>query len=331
MRRPLVAVVVTLAAVVSSAAVTSAAGATASPRPKPSAGCNQSTVTPGEEQVTIQSGGVERFYFRHVPPGYDGTNPMPLVIDFHGYIEPAAIHVIHSKLGPYGDEHGFITLTPSGTGQPVHWEVGLHSADVRFVAQLLDEAETTLCVDTRRIYAAGLSNGAIFSSILACSLSDRIAAIAPVSGVRDFKRCAPDRPVPVVAFHGTDDKVLSFDGGLGPVGLNLPTSNGQTLGQVRPDLAKGKSIPDTVAAWAKRNGCKKTPTEKRVADDVKLVRYSGCDANATVELYEIIGGGHTWPGSEFSRAIESTVGHVTFSIDADQVMWDFFQAHPLRG
>jgi polyhydroxybutyrate depolymerase len=252
-----------------------------------------------------------------------------MIIDFHGFLEPANIHTIHSKLGPFGDEHGFITLTPSGTGQPVHWDLALHSADVRFVNQLLDEAEATLCVDTRRIFAAGLSNGAIFSSVLACSLSDRIAAIAPVAGVTNFKRCKPDRPVAVIAFHGTADQVISFDGGLGPIGLNLPTDDGRTIGEIRPQLANGPSVPETVAAWAKRNGCKKKPNEQQIADDVKLVRYSGCDDNATVELYEIIGGGHTWPGSEFSRAIESSVGHVTFSIDADQELWDFFQKHPL--
>jgi len=301
--------------------------------PKRSAGCRDATaIAPGEEQVTLVSDHVERWYFRHVPPTYDGTTPLPLVVDLHGYLEGATIHATHSKLGQFGDTHGFITLTPNGTGEPVHWEVGLRSADVRFISRLLDEAEDSLCIDTRRIFVTGLSNGAIFTSILACTLADRIAAVAPVAGVREFLRCRPDRPVPVVAFHGTEDQVLSFDGGLGPIGLNLPTDEpGQTIGQLRPDLAKGKSIPDTAAAWAKRNGCKKKPTEEEIAPDVTLVRYSSCDEGATVELYEIIGGGHTWPGSEFSAVIENAVGHVTFSIDANEVMWAFFEDHPLKG
>jgi polyhydroxybutyrate depolymerase len=332
MRRALIAVLVaTMGLVAVPSTANAGKGGGSGTAPKRSAGCREATpIAPGEEQVTLAAD-VERWYFRHVPPTYDGTTPMPLVVDLHGYLEGATIHATHSKLGAFGDTQGFITLTPNGAGDPVHWEVELRSVDVRFIKRLLDEAEDTLCIDTRRIFVTGLSNGAIFSSILACTLADRIAAIAPVAGVRDFRRCRPDRPVPVVAFHGTDDQVLAFDGGLGPIGLSLPTDQpGQTIGQARPELAEGTSIPDTVAAWANRNGCKKKPTKEEIAPDVTLVRYSSCDDGATVEFYEIIGGGHTWPGSEFSAVIENAVGHVTFSIDANQVMWDFFQKHPLK-
>jgi polyhydroxybutyrate depolymerase len=332
-RRVLVAVLVATAALVGSPSATNAEVAhSTGPRPRPSDGCDTETnVGSGEEQLTLVSNDVTRTYFRHVPPSYDAAEPLPLVVDLHGYLEGATIHKAHSRLGTFGDEHGFITLTPEGSGTPVHWEVELRSPDVKFIGQLLDEAEQTLCVDTRRIFVAGFSNGAIMSSILACSLADRIAAVAPIAGIRDFRRCRPDRPMPIVAFHGTEDQVLSFDGGLGPVGLNLPTDvPGQTVGQARPQLAKGKSIPDTAAAWAKRNGCKKKPTPDSIAADVTMLRYSDCDGGAAVELYEIIGGGHSWPGSEFSRAIESVIGPVTFSIDANELMWDFFQKHPLK-
>ena len=331
MRTPVVPVLVVAVALTNVASVAGAARSGSPARPKPSTGCEATAaVAPGEVQVTTQFGGEERWYLRHVPPSYDGATPLPLVLDLHGYLEGATIHAIHSKLGPFGDEHGFITLTPNGTGEPIHWDVALHSPSVKFIEQVLDEAEDTLCIDERRVFVSGLSNGAMFASVLACSLSDRIAAIAPVAGVRNFKRCRPEHPMPVVAFHGTADMVLSFDGGLGPVGLGLPVAPGKTIADVRPDLAEGASIPDIVNAWAKRNGCKKKPETKQIADDVKLVRYSGCDDDATVELYEIIDGGHTWPGSEFSAAIENAVGRVTFSIDADQIIWKFFQEHPLR-
>lgn len=301
---------------------------------RPSKGCsgNTTTVAPGEERITTTASGEERSYFRHVPPAHDGTTPIPLVVDFHGYGEGAQVHVRMSELGAFGDEQGFATVTPQSPGAVARWDTQLGSADVDAVGDLLDEVEAVLCIDTARVFVTGLSNGATMTSAVACAYADRVAAVAPVAGIQNPKGCDPDRPVPIVAFHGTDDPYIGFDGTLGDAALALPAPDGS--GRTLRDLGVGKdvlgpSIPEVVEAWAKRNGCRTKPRERSVADDVTLVTFP-CKAAREVELYRVEGGGHSWPGSEFSRAIEAVVGYTTFSISANEIMWEFFQAHPLR-
>jgi polyhydroxybutyrate depolymerase len=303
--------------------------------PGASRGCSSPRVTAGETQVNTTSGGTPRYYIRHDPPSYDGKRPVPLVVDLHGYLEGAQVHAINSMLGRFGDEHGFVTITPQGTGSPAaHWDDALQGPDVQFIGDLLNEAERTLCIDERRVFVTGYSNGAFLASSLACVDANRIAAIAPVAGLRDPPGCKPARRVPVVAFHGTGDEWVAFSGGLGPRALTAPADDGtnRTLGETPAgqDVARGASIPAIVAAWAKRNHCDSKPSEAPVTSDVTLIRYR-CRSRADVELYRIAGGGHTWPGSSFSSAIGAFVGPTTTSIAADALMWAFFQAHPLSG
>ena len=307
--------------------------AAAAARPaKASAGCKAAPVAPGEQQVETTSGGASRSYIRRVPPAYDGTKPVPVVIDLHGSLEGARLHATNSMLGPFGDQHGFVTITPQGSGDVVPaWEVELDSPDVRFIGDLLDEIPRTLCVDDRRIYVTGFSNGAFLASTIACVYADRIAAIAPVAGLLDPAGCKPARPVPIVAFQGTGDEFVAFTGGLGPRARVTPANDGtgRLLGETSGGRAVARSAPTekVAAAWAKRNKCATKAKETRVAPDVTAARYR-CARRADVQLYRIEGGGHTWPGSEFSRAIESAVGPTTFSISADEIMWQFFGAHP---
>jgi polyhydroxybutyrate depolymerase len=302
---------------------------------KPSAGCKAAAVPPGAQRVDTTSGGAPRWYVRHAPASYDGTKPTPLVVDLHGYLEGAELHEINSRLGVFGDAHGFVTITPQGSGDVVPgWDVERDAADVRFVGDLLDEAGRTLCIDDRRIFVTGLSNGAFLASTLACVYADRIAAVAPVAALRDPPGCKPARPVPIVTFAGTGDEFVAFTGGLGPraQAASANDGTGRMLGETSGGklVARSASMPKITAAWAKRNRCAAKPKETSVASDVTLVRYR-CPKRADVELYRIDGGGHTWPGSEFSRQIESFLGPTTFSINANEVMWAFFQAHPLRG
>ncbi len=312
-----------------------AAGQADAVRAKPSAGCKAAAVVPGVEDVTTMSGGVPRSYLRNVPPSYDGKTPVPLAVDLHGALEGARLHETNSRLGAFGDEHGFVTLTPQGSGDVVPaWEVEFDSPDVRYVNDLLDEAERTLCVDEHRVFLAGYSNGAFLASTLACTDAKRIAAIATVAGLMNPAGCKPARRVPIVAFQGTGDQFVAFTGGLGAQARVTAANDG--TGRMLGDTSGGKAVarsastPKVAATWAKRNHCAAKPTETSVAPDVVLVRYR-CPNHADVALYRIEGGGHTWPGSEFSKAIESAVGPTTFSINADEVMWSFFQAHPLRG
>ncbi|GIU86937.1 MAG: hydrolase [Acidimicrobiia bacterium] len=305
----------------------------------PSGGCGGATAPPpGESTVTTTSGGVERTYVRHVPPAHDGTTPVPVVVDFHGYAEGAAVHVLMSGLGPYGDEQGFVTITPQGLGAVPRWDVQTGSADLAFFGDLLAEIGRTLCVDTNRVYVTGLSNGAFMTSAVACAYADRVAAVAPVAGIRAIEGCDPARAVPVVAFHGTADGFVTYDGSLGEAALDLPApdGSGRTLrdlveaGEVPPREAQGPSVPETTAAWAERNGCAAgEPAEEQVASDVTRLAWD-CPPGAEVVLYRVEGGGHSWPGSEFSRSIEAVIGPTTSSISANEEMWAFFEEHPLR-
>ncbi len=300
---------------------------------KPSSGCTATTgVVPGEETINTTSSGAPRWYFRHVPASYDPTKPMPVILDLHGYSEGATIHTKMSSLGAYGDAHGFVTITPQGSGDKVPmWDTALDGKDMTYIGDLLDEVERTVCVDTNRVFTAGLSNGAFMTSAVACKYADRVAAVAPVAGIRDILGCKPARPVPVIAFHGTNDGYVAYDGGLGEKVASLPSPDGTgTLGEgaVATPENKGPSIPEITADWAKRNGCRTVPVEKPVTADVTLLDFP-CPKGDEVELYRVTDGGHTWPGSTFSKAVESAVGFTTFTIDANELIWKFFENHPL--
>ena len=301
----------------------------------PSAGCaqKQTPATPTDDKVTTTSGGESRWYLRHVPPTYVPGSPSPVVIDIHGYQEGAAIHAVMSRLGAYGDTHGFITLGPNGTGIVTHWDTALGGKDLKFIGDMLDEVEAAMCVDTNRVFVTGLSQGAFMTSAVACVYANRIGAAAPVAGVMsNIKDCKPARAVPLVTFHGTADGFVAFDGGLGKDALNLPSPDGKGKVGDQPGIKnsrKGLTIPQQVAGWAQRNGCADTPTETKIAYDVTLVNYT-CTNRRDVAFYRVADGGHTWPGSEFSKTIAKVVGRTTDSINADEVMWKFFEAHPLR-
>jgi polyhydroxybutyrate depolymerase len=318
----------------------SVAGAADSKRMKPAAspGCESAAVVaPGETNESVDSSGSPYTYIRHVPPTYDGSTPVPVVVDFHGYAEGASIHTQMTMLGAKGDAEGFVTIFPQGQGLGVvaSWDDDLDGPDVAFVGDLLDAVESTMCVDTNRIFVTGLSNGAFMTSAVACAYADRVAAVAPVAGIRDIEGCDPARPVPVVTFHGTTDTFVAFDGGLGTSALALPApdGSGRTLGDLaaaNPDAEElqSPSVPTVVRSWAKRNDCAKRPSRTEVGADITRVRYR-CPKRATVELYRVEGGGHTWPASEFSKAISAIVGVTTDTVVANDVMWKFFRNHPL--
>jgi len=180
----------------------------------------------------------------------------------------------------------------------------------------------------------GYSNGAVMASVLACVDAAQVAAIAPVSGIANPASCNPSRPVPVVAFHGTSDPLLPYTGGLSAEAYKLPLPPGtkgnlsRLLGDNAPQSTKGPSVPKTTAAWAKRDGCASSSTTRVVAKNVALISYA-CPNGATVSLYRIRGGGHTWPGSVADTKAKA-LGATTMAISADKIIWSFFQSHPLQ-
>jgi polyhydroxybutyrate depolymerase len=301
-----------------------------------SAGCSvTSPASPGMTNLLLAAGGDNGAYVQEVPPTYSGHAPMPLVIDLHGYGEAASIQVNISALGAFGTSHGFITITPQVTDTVPQWNTALGSKDIAFIGGLLQRVKATLCVDTNRVFVTGYSEGAFLTSALVCRYASQIAAVAPIAGIQSPKGCHPSRPVPVVAFHGTADPIVSYNGGLSKEALSLPAPDGskRTLGQYLGPAGiaakkKGPSIPAFTAEWAARNNCQPHPKDAKVTSDVTSIIYS-CPHRADVELYRVTGGGHAWPGSLASKAIESVIGKVTYTISANAIMWKFFQAHPL--
>jgi len=289
----------------------------------PSAGCAAPhTVAAGITNATVMSGGMERAYQLDVPDSYDGTRPFALVFALH----PLSItyEVMASQVG-FDDmqkSYDFIGVAPSGLldhGTPYWFAAPVaDNYDVTFISDLLDQLEATLCIDTSRVFSTGISNGAQMSSLLGCRLAGRIAAIAPVEGEEFLEPC-DGQPEPILAFHGTADPILPYEGG----GLNATNiaNIDYWKGNVPAGLPAPLGIDASMAAWAEHNGCGSQPAEERIAPDVRKRTWPGCKA-ATV-LYIVEGGGHGWPGKPVP-AFEARFGHVTTSIDATQLVFQFF-------
>jgi polyhydroxybutyrate depolymerase len=274
--------------------------------------------TANRDNGSFVSSGEHREYLLHVPGSYDSSTPTPLVISMHGAGLWGAAQKETSLWNDLADNERFIVVYPSGVGgKGVRvWRVepgaGL-GKDVRFISELLDTLKNSYNIDSTRIYANGLSNGGGMSFALSCMLYDRIAAVGLVAAAQTlpWRWCKDQRAVPMIAFHGTADPEVPYDGGSSWV-------------SPRPF----PSTPRWAAHWAQRNGCGADPIESTVAVDVTRRAYTSCTDRADVVLYTIQGGGHTWPGG--GPLPEWFVGRTTQSIDATRLMWAFFREHPLR-
>jgi polyhydroxybutyrate depolymerase len=333
-----VAAVVDVVSAVGSGSVAGAAsaGAASSVPARASSGCSlRVPAVAGDTTPLLKAGGENGGYVQEIPPSYDGRHPLPVVIDLHGLNEAAPLQAGLTQLGAYGAMEGFITITPESAAPVPLWVTSPRSTDMAFIGGLLQRIDTTLCIDRNRVFVTGYSNGAFMASAIGCVYADQVAAIAPVAGLTNPKGCHPSRPIPVVAFHGTADQEVAYSGGLGPLGKKLADPFGHhqsisvALGTGAPQ-PNGPSLPAIAAAWANRNGCNPTPQSRAVTHDTTLIAYT-CANHATVELYRIAGGGHAWPGSSLTPSSTGTPGQSGLSISADQIMWQFFVAHPLRG
>ncbi len=266
---------------------------------------------------SIVSSGQEREYILYVPKSYDPAKPAPLVISLHGAAVWPAVQRDMSRWNTAADNHGVIVAYPMARGITPAWQMRIREPglprDVRFIADLIDTLAAAYNIDSRRIYADGLSNGAGMAFVLSCALHDRIAAVGMVSSalLLPFEACANDRPVPMIAFHGTHDPVTPYDGGTSWVAP-------QTF----------PSVSSFVDAWSRRNRCAPNPVESAVAADVSRRSYHSCAEQSDVVLYTINGGGHTWPGG--GPLPEWFAGPTSHSVNATQEIWAFFRDHPLR-
>lgn len=288
---------------------------------------NKPSLGTGNHLRSLVVEGVRRQYLVHIPARYDASKPTPVVLAFHGGGTEAKLLAAFSGLNEKSEEAGFIVVYPFGSGRLPSvltfnagnccgYAMRRNVDDVEFTRRLLDDLAGHCHIDVKRVYATGMSNGGMMVYRLASELSDRIAAIAPVAGTMGVPDIRAKRPVPVIHFHGTADEHLPLGGGFG----------------------KGLSGTDffpvekSIQAWVKANGCREEPAvdtlPDKAKDGTKVVRkvYGGGKAGAEVILILIEGGGHTWPGRE---AYAKVLGKSTKNISANDMMWDFFLAHPM--
>jgi polyhydroxybutyrate depolymerase len=280
--------------------------------------CLLAVIVPGgahaEETVKLPSG---RDYIAYLPAG--GGHGAPLLIAFHGYTETPENLVRFSGLAEPATEKGYVVLFPRGIGRS--WNAGLCCAeamtqdvdDVGFAVAVIDDAAQRYGIDRHRVFLTGMSNGAMLSYRIAAERPDLVAGIAPVAGTLATRSGAIRGPVPILDFHGTEDGLVSYEGG-----------TGMRFNQLfRP-------VPETLRLWAKADGDGSSPTSMAVpgpADDglsVQKLEFGG--STVPVVHYKVIGGGHTWPG----RPAPAFLGASTKAIDADAIMLDFFAKLPSR-
>ncbi|MDF3064969.1 MAG: putative secreted esterase [Polyangiaceae bacterium] len=169
----------------------------------------------GNSTITLQSGGTNRTYLLHVPPGYDGSKPLPLVLDVHGYTSFASEQMMRSKWDKMADKEGFVLIEPEGVNKS--WNAGSccggnNQDDVKYFRDVVAKATADLCIDKKRVYVSGHSNGGAMTHRLACEAADIFAAAAPVCGWVTVNNCAPSRPIPVLSIRSLNDGTVKIEG-----------------------------------------------------------------------------------------------------------------------
>ena len=252
----------------------------------------------GVSSQRLVSGERTRAYRLFVPPAYDGRLRLPLVLDLHGSGDTSAGQVRNSGFETLGAREGFVVATLEA--EDGRWNVPVQDSradDVAYVRDVIDHVAARVCTDGMRVYATGFSGGGRMTSLLGCQLASRIAAIAPVSGLRSPAPCGGP-PIPVLTFHGLADPQNTYDG--------------HATGRGAEWL---ESVPDALAAWARHNSCKEQVVLDDPAGPLSTVRYDGCGAGTEVRMIRIDGLGHRWTRTE---------------VDTTGVMWQFFKKYRLR-
>jgi polyhydroxybutyrate depolymerase len=273
------------------------------------------------QRVSLPYEGLSRSYLIYVPRSYNPSRPTPLILVFHGGLGNAARMPPLTGMNELAEEKGFIVVYPNGIGRDpdgdrLTWNAGgccgaaqrRNVDDVGFTRTIIEQVSRQFRIDAQRVYATGISNGAMMAYRLACDLSDRISAIAPVAGASMAERCNPQRPIPVIHFHGLADQNAPFRGGMGARSVaGVPH----------------RSVPDTINGLRQSNECQKPGRYSRIGD-AQFEEFS-CRRGGAIVLVTIEGGGHTWPGGQRNDS-RGRNEYSSRSISASREMWRFFDA-----
>jgi polyhydroxybutyrate depolymerase len=290
---------------------------TAAPKPAPTTTLMTTQCTKphpaGQSAQSFTFEGQPRTYQLFVPRSYDGRTQVPVVFNFHGFGSSSVQQMVYGDFKPLAERNNFLIVAPDGQGTTGrHFNFGTQPGlqnDVQMVGALLDHIEATLCVDTHRVFSAGMSNGGAMTTALACA-SNRFAAFGAVTASFYAPGCGGSRPVAIMLFSGTGDPVVPFNGG------RVNCCGGATV----------RAAPEVIADWAAHDHCASKYDETRVSSEVRRRAWHGCDRGSDVVFYIIDGGGHTWPGA----IPVARLGKTTTQINASETIWNFFEKHPLR-
>jgi polyhydroxybutyrate depolymerase len=286
-------------------------------------------------EASLEHDGLRRTYLVHVPPtlksSADSSRPAPLVLAFHGGGGDAEFMAQDARYGliAKADAAGFIVVFPGGFsrfpgGKFAAWNAGNCCGDARdravddvgFTRELVKRLQVAYRIDAHRVYAVGMSNGGMFAHRLGCEAADVFAAVASVAGTDNTKSCAPSRPIPVLHIHAKDDDHVLFEGGAGPASF-----------RDKSKVTDFTSVPQTVARWVERDRCDAKTTRTVSVAGAYCEAHQGCAGQAEVELCVTETGGHSWPGAAAVRRGKEAASQ---ALSANDVMWDFFNRHPLR-
>jgi len=294
------------------------------PAPEASNDVTAKIERPGLYTFKTSIGGMDRFYMVHVPKNYNSKTSAPLLFAIHGGGGNMKIQANddYYKQISKSEETGSITVFPNGyskfqSGSFATWNAGHCCGDARdknvddiaFFKTMVKNLSSQLNIDAKRIYATGMSNGAMMSYRLACEMADTFAGIAAVAGTDNTVNCHPTRPINILHIHAKDDDHVKFDGGAGKSAA--PAEK----------ITNFKSVEATISKWVEFNKCHGTPVQIMYKQGSYCQRYSKCQDNVKVELCVTPTGGHSWPGGKKPRGEEDNFQ----GLSANDVMWDFFR------
>ena len=256
---------------------------------------------------SFQFDGQTRTYTLYVPSAWTPDKHYPFLLALHGLTQTGNSMMTFSDFNTYAEEYGFIVAYPDGLSNS--WNVGfvpgITTDDVGFLSALIDTVNATYSINLNKVYATGFSNGGFMSYKLACELGNRIVAVASVAGTMttaSLTDCEPQRDIPVMHIHGTNDMVVFYNGGFGNVSVNQVLTHWRTANEC-PSTAVIENLPDLVAEGS----------------TVQKQTWGPCTDSTEVLFYKITGGGHSWPGSVGTTGS----GNTNRDISASYEIWKF--------